>query len=123
MGRKPKDRRLGTLKESLLSRLVDEKEPKTIIDLLTALEKVLDLMERGKLPEVLTDFEKLKANAQIMARKAFPIPQKCSKPNCTKIGQRHHEDYTKPLEITWLCEQHHKEREAEIRQEAEAKEK
>jgi len=27
---------------------------------------------------------------------------------CGKPGQAHHEDYKKPLEVTWLCPRHHK---------------
>lgn len=34
----------------------------------------------------------------------------CSDPK----SQAHHEDYTKPLEITWLCRKHHDERHAEL---------
>ena len=26
---------------------------------------------------------------------------------CDKIGEAHHSDYSKPLDITWLCRQHH----------------
>ena len=29
--------------------------------------------------------------------------------HCGKIGEAHHEDYTKPLEIIWLCSLHHAE--------------
>jgi hypothetical protein len=28
---------------------------------------------------------------------------------CGKIGQAHHEDYTQPLEVQWLCRKHHAE--------------
>lgn len=31
--------------------------------------------------------------------------EKCGKPN----AHAHHEDYTKPLQIKWLCAKHHKE--------------
>lgn len=31
--------------------------------------------------------------------------QKCGEPN----ADAHHEDYSKPLEIIWLCKRHHKE--------------
>jgi len=27
---------------------------------------------------------------------------------CKKQGERHHEDYSKPLEVVFLCRQHHK---------------
>lgn len=37
------------------------------------------------------------------------IDQECSIAGCNKTGERHHDDYDKPLEITWLCRQHHRE--------------
>ncbi len=27
--------------------------------------------------------------------------------DCNKIGEKHHDDYTKPLEIRYLCKKHH----------------
>lgn len=33
--------------------------------------------------------------------------EKCEK--CNKLGQAHHEDYGKPLEVRWLCHAHHNE--------------
>src|SRR3990167_4835838 len=36
------------------------------------------------------------------AKKANPLPQPCA--NCGKIGKhRHHNDYTKPEDVVWLC--------------------
>ena len=32
-----------------------------------------------------------------------------------EASQAHHEDYTKPLSITWLCREHHADRHAEMR--------
>jgi len=29
--------------------------------------------------------------------------------HCGKIGHGHHEDYSKPLEVIWLCREHHDE--------------
>jgi hypothetical protein len=42
-----------------------------------------------------------------MAQKAYPIVQQCQVEGCNKWGIRHHTDYDKPLEIIWLCPQHH----------------
>ncbi len=30
---------------------------------------------------------------------------RCEK--CRKLGHAHHDDYTKPLKVRWLCRQHH----------------
>jgi hypothetical protein len=42
------------------------------------------------------------------------IPQNCF---CGKIGQAHHPDYSKPLEVLWLCTQHHADQHAKERRE------
>lgn len=45
-------------------------------------------------------------------------PESCSK--CGKTGCRieaHHEDHTRPLDVTWLCVSCHRKRDAEIRRE------
>jgi len=34
--------------------------------------------------------------------------------HCGKVGHGHHEDYSKPLDVIWLCGEHHKERHEEI---------
>jgi len=34
------------------------------------------------------------------------IPQPCEVCGCEK-SEAHHEDYSKPLEINWLCKKHH----------------
>jgi len=53
--------------------------------------------------------------ARLIAKAAYPEPQQCSIKGCKKQGVRHHEDYSKPLEIVWLCIKHHAERHREIR--------
>ena len=34
--------------------------------------------------------------------------QTCSMDSCNKEGDRHHPDYSKPLDIVWLCKKHHR---------------
>lgn len=34
---------------------------------------------------------------------------------CGEVAQAHHEDYDKPLEVVWLCTQHHADRHSELR--------
>jgi hypothetical protein len=50
---------------------------------------------------------------------------KLSKQPCAVCGSSarihgHHEDYSKPLEVIWLCPVHHKERHRQIQEEHEA---
>ena len=33
--------------------------------------------------------------------------QECSIKHCTNLGERHHPNYLKPLEIVYLCKKHH----------------
>ena len=47
-----------------------------------------------------------KVRAHVIARKI--LRQQCEVKDCMKLGVRHHEDYTKPEDITFLCDQHHK---------------
>lgn len=34
---------------------------------------------------------------------------------CGKVAQAHHEDYSKPLDVKWLCDLHHKARHIKLR--------
>lgn len=45
----------------------------------------------------------------LLAQKAHPIAQNCSVEGCPLVGERHHPDYSKPIEIVWLCKTHHEE--------------
>lgn len=45
--------------------------------------------------------------ARQAARAKYPELQECSVEDCSSIGERHHPDYNKRLEIVWLCKMHH----------------
>ena len=48
-------------------------------------------------------------NAQSMAFWLYPEAQVCEKAECSELGERHHDDYSKPRKVRWLCRKHHKE--------------
>jgi hypothetical protein len=52
-------------------------------------------------------YEKIKARKILFTnvRNGNIIPQGCE--ICGKKGEAHHPDYTKPLEVKWLCKKHH----------------
>lgn len=52
--------------------------------------------------------ERVKAQRLIFSalRNKTLIKQPCEKCGCEK-SEAHHEDYSKPLEINWLCKKHH----------------
>lgn len=54
-----------------------------------------------------------KAISRKLARK-LPI-QPCEICGSTENAEKHHEDYSKPNDITWLCRKYHYERHVEIR--------
>jgi len=70
-------------------------------------EKVREIAKRSYLKH------KDRAAARALAHDAFPVSQPCRV--CGKPGERHHEDYATPLDITWLCRKHHAARERERR--------
>jgi hypothetical protein len=52
--------------------------------------------------------EKMRAHNMVSKaiQKGLLFRQNCF---CGKIGEAHHNDYSKPLEVTWLCREHHAE--------------
>jgi len=61
----------------------------------------------------LTPEQRLKANCrsylnQYIIRGKIIKPQYCSIPGCLNTNlQAHHDNYSKPLDVKWLCLQHH----------------
>lgn len=57
-----------------------------------------------------------KTRAQLAVKRAIDsgrlIPKPC---HCGQPAEAHHEDYTKPLDVIWLCTTHHAARHIEIR--------
>lgn len=60
----------------------------------------------------LTELGKIKKSAHQKVYHAIKIGKLNKQPCeiCGKKAHAHHEDYSKPLEITWLCRTHHAER-------------
>lgn len=53
--------------------------------------------------EKLLERDRVKQKAKI----AHPLRLFCRVDGCNELGERHHPDYSKPLEIVWLCREHH----------------
>src|SRR3990167_2633842 len=61
---------------------------------------------REKNPEKYEAHKKL----NIAVKKGIILKQNCQKCGINKFVHAHHEDYSKPLKIVWLCALHHKKR-------------
>ena len=48
-------------------------------------------------------------------RRVIPWPV-CAIPECCGKPQGHHPDYSRPLDVLWLCDKHHKEAHALVKQ-------
>lgn len=65
---------------------------------------------------------RIKSNAHTAVaralRKGTLVRKPCEEPGCgrTDYVEAHHDDYTKPLEVKWLCDPHHKKRHVELRE-------
>lgn len=46
--------------------------------------------------------------ARHRANEVHKLTEVCSIKDCNKKGQRHHPDYSKPEDIIWFCDFHHK---------------
>jgi len=46
--------------------------------------------------------------AHVYLKRGKLVRQPCEVPGCTNPSQMHHDDYDKPLEVRWLCAQHHR---------------
>jgi hypothetical protein len=53
-----------------------------------------------------------RAYAGVYVRIGKLKPQPCEKCGTTRLVQKHHEDYSKPLAVRWLCQPHHREEHA-----------
>ena len=49
-----------------------------------------------------------RCRARAIANQHYTEAQNCSIEDCENAGERHHDDYSKPKEIRWLCKEHHK---------------
>jgi translation elongation factor EF-G len=74
---------------------------------------------RAKRRNIVRNLEK-KAAADMVnnaVRDGRLIKEPCVRCETTSTVEGHHEDYTKPLDVIWLCSKHHKERHREIKAE------
>jgi len=47
-------------------------------------------------------------------KKGWLVRKPCEVEGCVDVAQGHHEDYSKPYEVRWLCDTHHKEIEGKL---------
>lgn len=47
--------------------------------------------------------------ARIIAAREIEKLGYCTIPGCGELGEKHHPDYSKPLEVVYLCKKHHAE--------------
>jgi hypothetical protein len=52
--------------------------------------------------------EREKENVRGWTRRHTPETEACSVPGCYEPAERHHPDYSDPLNVVWLCRKHHR---------------
>ena len=65
--------------------------------------RTVDRRRRREVPEKMRAKDKVK----YAIKTGRLVRQQCEK--CGKPAQAHHDDYSKPLEVRWLCNKHHRE--------------
>jgi hypothetical protein len=51
-----------------------------------------------------------RSHANVYQKRGKIIPQPCEVCGTTSMVQKHHADYSRPLDVEWLCVEHHRER-------------
>jgi hypothetical protein len=64
------------------------------------------MREYSKIPAVALK-NKARQIVNVQIRKGLLQRQACEIDGCNGVGHAHHEDYSKPLDIVWLCRKHH----------------
>ena len=54
-------------------------------------------------------------NVEYALKSGKLIRQPCERCGAIERIQAHHDDYSKPLDVMWLCQVHHKERHRELK--------
>lgn len=56
-----------------------------------------------------------RSQANHCRRRGILKPEPCEITGCADPVQMHHDDYSKPLEVRWLCKTHHQQLHAALR--------
>ena len=69
-------------------------------------KKRLPIPAEWKVPDKVKKHANQTLSNAIRARKVVPWPV-CAIPECTGKPEAHHPDYSRPLDVVWLCKKHH----------------